>query len=458
MVVASVRRSSVRGYNQHKNVRVHRISNMNRTALSRIRDELAAGRLDSAAGLLAQLTGPQREDPNVALLHAVLLRRQGRPEEALKLLADLSSRFPSQPSLILQRANALKDVGRAGEAESLYAEVLALRPGDPDALYNLASCNLRSNPALSGAQYLAAAKASPRFWQAYRGALECARTMPQHPSVGQPLQGGGVLPLVSVICCSVSPAKLNVLVDCLNERLLHWELVHISDARSLSEGYTRGLQKAQADLLVFCHDDIRILSSDFSLRLRSYLESYDLIGVAGSTQCSGPAALWGGPPASHGWICYREGEKRCVSVGSAWGPVVPEAQVLDGVFLAGHRRVFEQVGFDEITFDGFHLYDMDFTWRAHLSGARLAICQDLMIEHASRGNFDATWARYADLFRRKFPEIPFAPAAPGPNSVEITADSDAQAASIFAWIRDWLSEGSPAPIVQGSPGNQRQEP
>ena len=39
----------------------------------------------------------------------------------------------------------------------------------------------------------------------------------------------------------------------------------------------------------------------------------------------------------------------------------------------GARHVWEAQRFDADTYDGFHLYDLDFTWRASGAGARLAV-------------------------------------------------------------------------------------
>jgi hypothetical protein len=38
-------------------------------------------------------------------------------------------------------------------------------------------------------------------------------------------------------------------------------------------------------------------------------------------------------------------------------------QGMDGLFFAARREVAEKVGFDEVTFDGWHGYDTDFTLR-----------------------------------------------------------------------------------------------
>ena len=261
------------------------------------------------------------------------------------------------------------------------------------------------------------------------------------PTVNVPLPEGGCdTQLVSVICCSVDPARLSRLRENLATRLENWELVHIGDARSLAEAYNRGLERAVGEIIVLCHDDIRILAPDFSSRLRDHLSRFDIIGVAGSSRCQGPAALWSGPPDSHGWITYREGNTYLPTIAGAYGPVVAPAQVLDSVFIAANRNVFSSVRFDETAFDGFHLYDIDFTWRAHTSGLRLAICQDLLVEHLSRGDFGSTWQTYAARFRNKFPELVIVPPTSGPNTFEVAVHTEDNVRAVYAWMSAWLDE------------------
>ena len=63
-----------------------------------------------------------------------------------------------------------------------------------------------------------------------------------------------------------------------------FELIQISDARSLCEGYNHGFAKTRGDIIIFCHDDIEIISPDFPARLLAHLRTHDVVGVAGTTQ------------------------------------------------------------------------------------------------------------------------------------------------------------------------------
>ena len=292
--------------------------------------------------------------------------------------------------------------------------------------------------------FAAAWRAAPERPEAAQGLLECAAHLaragidvPAGENDADPRAGG----LVSLIVCSVDPARLARLRADLE---LHWhgqdwELVHIGDARGLSEGYTRGLRRARGELIVCCHDDIGLLCDDFADRLRRHLAAHDLVGVAGTDRLSGPAWHWAGPPHTASWVCLPRPDGRIVAglLGTA-APVLRRAQALDGVFLAGRRDTFERVGFDADTFDGFHFYDVDFSYRAHRAGLDCAVALDLLIWHQSGGDFRASWREYADRFVAKFPELK-PEAAPAPFRTGALVVESTLAAPMYAWIARWLA-------------------
>ena len=211
--------------------------------------------------------------------------------------------------------------------------------------------------------------------------------------------------MISAIICSREPARFGAVCDNLRARFgtEPHEFVHIADARSLAEGYNRGLRKSVGDVIILCHDDIEILAEDFTQRLLSRLQKYDLLGVAGSTRFVGPKWVNAAPPYIFGQIAHFIAAQKLYNI-VVWGAparCIPDIQVMDGVFLAGRRSVFESITFDEETFQRFHLYDIDFTARASRAGFRLAVCNDLMLIHSSSGKFDEAWRADAYKFMAK---------------------------------------------------------
>jgi hypothetical protein len=221
-------------------------------------------------------------------------------------------------------------------------------------------------------------------------------------------------PDFSVVVCSIDEAKLRR-VSANYGRLLagvHHEIVAIRDARSLSEGYNRGVAQARGKYLILSHDDIEILTPDFAQRLTAHLERFDLVGIAGTTRVIGGAWFLAGHPYDYQLVTSpTEQAGRYMIIVRGSGPlVVPSIQAIDGVFMAMRASLAREIQFDEITFDHFHLYDIDFSYRAYLGGYRLAVCRDIFLVHDSLGRFDAVWEEYRKRFESKFaPHLPVEP-------------------------------------------------
>lgn len=399
--------------------------------------------LASARPLLDRAQRNAPDNPNTRMLAALLARLEGQPGRALEMLGALYTEFPRDAGVAFQYANCLKDAGDE-RAAGVYRGLLARRPEHADAAFNLANCLRSGDPREAGQWFLQAARHDPSPNAALLGALEIAIELARDDAadpIPAPL-APEVEASVSVICCSIQPERLARLQQNLTDLFgdADWELVHIGDARSLCEGYQRGIDKSRGELLVLCHDDIAIHAEDFRARLQAHLKHFDLIGPAGTTRCTGPAVFWSGPTHAHSWVIHRDGDALKPSLGSGYGPVVPGAQALDGLLIAGRRAAIEQVGFDATTFDGFHFYDLDFTYRAYRAGLRIGIAQDLLVEHHSRGGFDANWRHYAERFRAKFPELAVTAPSHLPALVEGAVDDEEHARRTYAWIARWIGE------------------
>ncbi len=64
---------------------------------------------------------------------------------------------------------------------------------------------------------------------------------------------------ITIIICSIDADKYARVTRNLSERLAGqaYEIIGIHDARSLAEGYNRGVRRSRGDLLIFSHDDSR---------------------------------------------------------------------------------------------------------------------------------------------------------------------------------------------------------
>lgn len=317
---------------------------------------------------------------------------------------------PDPVEALYQRAAAAFGAERWDEAAALAQQALALDATLPALHYLLGCCRLALEQHAAALQSFAA----------------CMDLRPKYPlsAETQARQGlcraridaakGGtaaIEPLapehaksISVLMCSANPeraARAEAMYRRLLARVPH-EIVVIGDARSLASGYTRALAQAQHEFVVFAHDDVEILSPDFAARLLRALSRHDLVGVAGTRRLVGGAWHFAGHPhlagqvgmpAADGGYVVTLYEVRQAETGGL--------QALDGLLLATRRETALRLGFDEVSFDGWHLYDLDFSLRAAQDGLDCASCNDILVVHGSQGSYDEHWVEYAQRFLAK---------------------------------------------------------
>lgn len=211
-------------------------------------------------------------------------------------------------------------------------------------------------------------------------------------------------PFVTVVVCSIDAVKYERCIARYRALLGHaeLELFGIHDARSLASAYNWAARRARGALIAFSHDDVEVLSPDFAAALERAAATLDVIGVAGTSRVVD--AYWprAGHPYLHGWVIKPGPGSGCtVNVYGIEGPLTSGLQGLDGMFIAAKPEVLAQVPFDEVTFDGFHGYDLDFTFRAHRAAFRVGTSAELVLLHASSGGYDASWAAYNARFVAK---------------------------------------------------------
>ena len=210
-------------------------------------------------------------------------------------------------------------------------------------------------------------------------------------------------PLFTLVVCSIDAARYARCIGRYRDLFgtaCH-EIIGIHDAVSLASAYNWAARRASGEVVVFSHDDVDIVSANLVPALREAMQSLDVVGVAGTSRVVD--AYWprAGAPYLHGWMASPGPDGYTVNVYGVDALVTPALEALDGMFFAAKPEVLERVRFDEATFDGFHGYDIDFTFRAHEAGFRVGTSAAVALIHASAGGFGAEWARYAERFAAK---------------------------------------------------------
>ena len=209
--------------------------------------------------------------------------------------------------------------------------------------------------------------------------------------------------MISIIVCSVDPAKFSALTSTVATAMsaARHEIVGIHDAKSLCEGYNRGVALARGEICVFAHDDIELLSTGLAATLERHLGDRDLVGVAGTTRLADMGWASSGILHARGMIAHVVGGDFDVRFFGMPAGESERIEALDGVFFVTRREVAQRIGFDADTFDGWHGYDTDFTYRCHLAGLRVGVALDIPMIHTSDGNVDASWLEFDRRFRVK---------------------------------------------------------
>ncbi len=209
-------------------------------------------------------------------------------------------------------------------------------------------------------------------------------------------------PKISIIVCSIDDARFEAFrAECAAAFFDEaYEIIRVNDARSMCEGYNRGMADASGDILIFCHDDIELLFTDGAARLSLALASADVICCVGSDECVGPSWIYSSVESMQGSMAMPMDDGRYVV--SIVG--VPDDQrplrTCDGFFIACRAHVARELRWNDGTFTHFHMYDGDFCIRASNAGFRVQVARALPVSHRSPGAYDEHWQHEAKKFNQ----------------------------------------------------------
>lgn len=216
--------------------------------------------------------------------------------------------------------------------------------------------------------------------------------------------------MISILVCSIRPQQVAALEHNLGQTVgVGFELL-VRDNRATGEGicsvYNQLAAQAKGDLLCFVHEDVAFETPGWGERLAALLARPEVgvVGVAGANLLNRLPSGWAdsGPSYRRMHLTQQDGERRYPYFQQPEGETESPVVVLDGVFLACRKEVWQAHPFDEATFDGFHFYDLDFSLSVFQSGLVNLVSAQMDLVHFSRGAYNTTWVRYAEVFYRKW--------------------------------------------------------
>ena len=190
----------------------------------------------------------------------------------------------------------------------------------------------------------------------------------------------------------------------------------VIDNREKNEGlcavYNQGVAKANGRVLVFMHEDVWMMKTSWDAVLLGKfreLPEIQILGVAGSSLLKRhPLAFWPAPdiPYTFGKVMHLIGkedekdEKFFLALFNGRDGD-QEVVVVDGLWFAVRRTLFEKCCFDEQAFPEFHFYDLDICMQA-LEFGKIYVTTDICVLHKSEGSFKREWKKYNDIFIQKW--------------------------------------------------------
>ena len=205
--------------------------------------------------------------------------------------------------------------------------------------------------------------------------------------------------MISIIICSRHPDISASLRENIKETIgVEYEIIAVDNSNneySIFSAYNKGFSQSQFPCLCFLHEDVLFRTKDWGINLVNHLvdKKTGIIGVAGGKMMTKVPASWAvGGRCIH--IIQHQNSKKSAPVAvkepqNFTGERLPVV-LLDGVFLAMRKDLFDVVRFDE-TIPGFHGYDFDISAQAVIAGFNNYVVYDILLEHFSEGNRDASY-------------------------------------------------------------------
>jgi GT2 family glycosyltransferase len=175
---------------------------------------------------------------------------------------------------------------------------------------------------------------------------------------------------------------------------------------SLSEIYNKGISESIFDIVVCCHNDIKLETNWGKKLVKNFSDNpdYGIIGKAGSCYFPKSGIYWENMSQTMvGQVFHHpEGQKKWLSKYSPKLPFLIPVVTIDGLFISFDKTKIKHL-FDE-TIGKFHFYDHLFCVPNYLSGVKIGVTSSFDITHESIGQPNEEFWKSKDKFLEKWGE------------------------------------------------------
>lgn len=187
--------------------------------------------------------------------------------------------------------------------------------------------------------------------------------------------------MISVVCVYNNHEILDsCLLKTLKTQTYPYELILLDNQKgayaSAAIALNKGAVDAIGDILMFCHQDMRLESSDTLSLISKYFERLGeniVIGTAGKSQII-PDKTFSN---------MRHGIEKESRAGALAVEDFVDVDTLDECLFAISRNLYKKMQFDEKTCFGWHLYAVDYCLSVHTAFASRIFVVDLPVFHYS---------------------------------------------------------------------------
>jgi len=178
---------------------------------------------------------------------------------------------------------------------------------------------------------------------------------------------------------------------------------------SLAEIYNKGINESIYDIVVCCHNDIKLEKNWGKKLLEDYSNNSDfgIIGKAGSCYFPESGIYWEKMKETMVGQVYHQpqGQKKWLSRYSPKLPFLVSVVTIDGLFISFDKRKIKH-NFDE-TIGRFHFYDHSFCIPNYLDGIKIGVTSSFEITHESVGQpnheFFTSKSKFLEKWGSKLP-------------------------------------------------------
>lgn len=218
--------------------------------------------------------------------------------------------------------------------------------------------------------------------------------------------------MISVVICSVDRILAQQVRSNIENTIgVPWQPIFIDNtnpSRPITQVYNDGARQSSNSIICFVHEDVEFKTKDWGQLVMGYFHAdanLGMVGVAGAGYKSKTPSGWmtSIPAYDRYSIVHRDREGRDIRMQFDQGPksLLKPVVCLDGVFLCTRKEVVTHMPFEEKLLTGFHLYDIDISYRISRH-YRVTVTYEIdLIHHTQGGDYGDKWIDFTLKWHRE---------------------------------------------------------